>query len=491
MLSLILSLACGQVGAAVSERPNLVVFLVDDLGWQDTGLQLGATPSPWQEHWRTPNVERMAREGMSFTDAYASAAVCSPSRIALQTGRAPARHGSTYWILHAGRDTSAQHPRLSPPEWDLDGLQPGETTLAGLLSDAGYRSIHVGKAHLGGKGSPGDDPLALGFDVNVAGHGAGAPGSYLGTEAFGWTKTPDSVWNVPGLDEYHGQEVWLTDVLAERAVEELTAAHEAGEPFFLHFAPYAVHTPIMPDPARVAAYGELPPIEAAYATLIEGVDAALGRVLETLDDLGIAEETLVVFASDNGGLAAHTRAGDKHRQNAPLSSGKGSAYEGGVRIPMFARWPGNVPGGRRSSEPVVLHDLFPTLTALAGVDVDPEYRATLDGVDLRAVLSGDADTLEERAIVWHQPHFWGVNGPGIEPYSAIRRGPLKLIWFHDGDRLELYDVVADPGETRDLAGKSPSEVAELAKELGTYLRGVGALGSIVSATGAPVAWPDE
>ncbi len=470
---LFLLFGCRSTGAGRGEatRPNLVVVLVDDLGWHDTELRMHATEAPFQWAYRTPNVLRLAAEGMVFTQAYAAAPVCTPSRISLLTGQSPARHGSTYWILHQDRDTSAQHPTLEPPSWNVNGLQPGAVTLPGLLADSGYRTIHVGKAHLGALGTPGADPTALGFDVNIAGHGAGAPGSYLGREGFGrlW-EGGNHVWDVPGLGVWHGEDVFLTDVLAENAVRELRAAHADGEPFFLHLAPYAVHTPITAHPELVADRPGLPPIEAAYASMIEAVDRLLGRVLVALDELEIADETLIVFTSDNGGLSAHTRAGTKHTHNAPLRSGKGAIYEGGIRVPLVMRWPGRVQGGATSAQLSVSHDLFATLLSAAGVDVPRGHE--IDAIDLTPALSGAV--LPERGVLWHMPHFWGANGPGIEPSSALRVGREKLIWFHADDRYELYDVVSDSQESRDLTGERPERVVALAQRLRERLRVVGA-----------------
>ncbi|QDU65793.1 sulfatase [Engelhardtia mirabilis] len=475
---------------AVAARTNIVLMIVDDLGWQDTALGLHELRPPFQGSYRTPHLLRLAEEGLVFTDAHASAPVCTPSRVSLITGQSPARHGVTYWVRDADRDTSAGHPHLRPPAWNVNGLQPGAVTLPALLAEVGYRTIHVGKAHWGAVGTPGADPMALGFEVNVAGHGLGAPGSYLGVDGFGNLREDGpSPWSVPGLEPWHGEQVWLTDVLAQRADGELRAAHAAGEPFFLYLAPYAVHTPITANPELVEHYADLPPVEAAYASMIEGVDNMLGRVLATLDELDLAGETLFVFTSDNGGLSAHGRAGEPHVHNAPLRSGKGSAYEGGTRVPLVVRWPGHVEPGRRTTQTAVLHDLFPTLLTAARAEIPAEHLAQMDGVDLTATcIDADRDP-QPRTILWHQPHFWGVNGPGIEPYSALRVGDEKLIWFHDGGRLELYDVAADPGESNELCATRPERVAALVAVLVERLRAVDAGLSIDKATGEAVPFP--
>lgn len=470
-----------------ASRPNIVVFLVDDLGWQDTALQLTEEPTPFNLRYRTPNVERLASRGVRFTDAYASAPVCTPTRVSLMTGRSPGAHGVTWWVLRADRHKSKQHPTLDAPWWRTNGLQEGELTLAGLLDDAGYRTIHVGKAHWGAVGTSGADPTRLGFDRNIAGHGAGGPGSFLGTQNFSAAhRGADRIWDVPGLERYHGQEIYMTEALALEARREVREAVSDGEPFFLHFAPYAVHAPITANPRYLDGYPDLDAKEAAYATMVETADAALGTVLDTLDELGVADDTVVVFTSDNGGLSAHGRGGEKHTHNAPLRSGKGSAYEGGVRVPTVISWPGVTDPGT-CSEPVITHDLFPTLLGAAGTEVPGWYLPVLEGEDLRPLLEGRRAPWGERALYWHQPHLWGANGPGIWPYSAIRRGNWKLIHDHAAGRLELYDLAVDPGESRDLAETEPEVLAALAGELSDWVEASGARLSLQREEGRPVA----
>lgn len=469
-------------------RPNLVVFLVDDLGWQDLSLPLAGAPSPFNERYRTPNVERLAARGMRFTDAYAAAPVCSPTRVSLMTGRSPGAHGVTWWIRNADRHTSRQHPALDAPRWRVNGLQAGDLTLAGLLRDAGYRTIHVGKAHWGAIGTSGADPTRLGFERNVAGHALGGPGSFLGTQNFSADHRGGSRdWDVPGLEKYHGQEIFLTEALALEARRELLEAAAEDRPFFLHFAPYAVHAPITANPRYLANYPDLEPREAAYATMVETMDAALGTVLDTLEELGLTEETLVVFTSDNGGLSAHGRGGERHVHNAPLRSGKGSAYEGGVRVPAVVAWPGVTAHDATCGAPIVTQDLFPTLLAAARVPIPGWYAPVVEGRELAPLLRGGAAPWGERALFWHQPHLWGADGPGIWPYSAIRRGRWKLIHEHAGGRLELYDLVEDLSETTDVAAEHPDVVRRLADELSAWVERSGARLSLRREDGAPVA----
>lgn len=468
-------------GAKIRLGPpkHFVVFIVDDLGWQDVSVPLGPEETPFNRRYRTPNVARLASEGLSLTNGYAACPVCTPTRVSLLTGESPARHGATYWIRNQGQDTSARRDDIRAPEWDLDGLQPGDPTLAHDLRAAGFHTIHVGKAHWGSRNSPGSDPVQLGFDVNIAGHGLGAPGSYYGRHNFSGAvrnNSQNTEWDVPGLEAYHGQDVFLTDVLAEEADRALRAALDADERVFLHFAPYGVHTPIMANERLLEPYADLHPTEAAYSTMIESYDAALGRILDTLDEYGIADDTLVIFTSDNGGLSAHARGGEPNTHNAPLKSGKGSAYEGGVRVPWFIRFPGRVPAGSRDETPVITHDIYPTLMALGGAEIDTTR--TLDGQSLAVLWRRTRELLPPRALVWHMPHQWGARGPGVQPFSSLRFGRHKLIYWHASQTCELYDLESDLSEQHDLAASEPGLVRELAARLEQELDARGAAPSV-------------
>jgi len=298
------------------------------------------------------------------------------------------------------------------------------------------------------------------------------------------------VWDVPGLEAYHGKECYLTEVLAAEACKALQAVPE-GRPFFLHFTPYGVHAPIMANQRYLKNYEGLHPREAAYATMIETVDAALGAVLKQVEAMGATERTVVVFTSDNGGLSAHARGGERHTHNAPLRSGKGSSYEGGVRVPWVVAWPGVVRPGSVSEQVVVTHDLTPTLCAIADPSRSVGPLKVKDGKDLSSVLRGGGLPGAERSILWHMPHFWGVNGPGIAPYSAVRQGRFKLIYFHGDRRLELYDLEEDISERRDLARSHHEVLVRMAGVLTARLKDAGAQMSIDKTTGKPVPWPDQ
>lgn len=476
--------------------PHIVMFLVDDLGWQDHDVQRAFQHDPASAHFRTPNVQRLVDEGVWYTDAYAAAPVCTPTRVTWLTGRSPAATHVTWWTLRKDNGPLVSHPRLAPPDWQVNGLSGEEDTLPSLLGDAGYHTIHVGKAHFGADGTSGADPLQLGFDVNVAGHAAGAPGSYLGLEDFAKNGPTDgadaepTIWDVPSLEPYHGEDVYLTEALAEEAVLALREGHATGKPVFLNFCPYAVHAPLTANTRYLPDYAELEAREAAYATMVASYDAALGVLLDELDALGIADETLVIFTSDNGGLSAHSRGGTPHGHNAPLRSGKGSAYEGGVRVPLAVAWPGRSAVGG-SSLPVTTADLNATVLAAAGLEPTGEGLLLPPAPD---VPPNKATPYERRILarplVWHVPHQWGAPGPGIEPYSALRLGHWKLIWFHADGRRELYDLSRDLGESQDLASHALAMRDTLTRRLVTELKALDAQLPIDKATGLAIAWPD-
>lgn len=478
--------------------PNIVLFLVDDMGWQDTSLPFHETRTPFNNRYHTPNMERLADSGVKFTQAYACS-VCSPTRVSLMTGLNAARHRVTNWTLHRNRNTDPEHPELIFPEWNVNGLSPDPATgravhataLPALLGRVGYRTIHVGKAHFGALGTPGADPLTIGFDVNIAGHAAGGPGSYLGTQNFSaqWRGGGD-VWDVPGLDQYHGQDIFLTEALTIEANRQMDQAVADGVPFFLYMSHYAVHVPFAEDKRFMKRYLDagLDHTEAQYAALLEGMDKSLGDILDNIQARGIADNTIVLFMSDNGGLSAHGRGGEPHTHNKPLSSGKGSAHEGGIREPMIARWPGVTRPGTVCGSPLIIEDFFPTILEMAGAPQHAQPGGGMDGVSFAPLLRGDIPS-EERSFFWHYPNNWGPTGPGIGASSTIRRGDWKLIYYHADQRYELFDVEGDLGETRNLAGDKGRLRADLAEELREYLSGVNAQMPVLRATGEQVPLP--
>lgn len=502
LLGLILLTACRtSKKQETTASPNIVLFFVDDLGWQDTSVPFWSKKTPFNERYRTPNMERLASEGMKFTQAYATA-VCTPTRVSLMTGMNAARHRVTNWTLRKDQlqPMEANHETLQFPEWNVNGLNPVEgddravhaTPLPQLLKDAGYHTVHSGKAHFGAIGTPGENPINLGFDVNIAGHAAGAPQSYYGTDNFGNKEEGRKVWAVPGLEKYHGKDIYLTEAITQEAIQAVDSAVAKQQPFFLYMAHYAVHTPIMGDDRFLQKYLEkgLDSIEAKYASMVEGMDKSLGDIMNYLDDKGLEENTIILFMSDNGGLSAVARGGEKHTHNGPLASGKGSVYEGGIREPMLAKWPGRIKPNTISENYLIIEDFYPTILEMAGIE-NPDIVQTIDGHSFLPHLSEEKSNTHNRPIFWHYPNQWGPSGPGIGASSAIRKGDWKLVYFHLDTRMELFNLKEDIGETQNLVDTNPEKTKKLAKLLADHLRNVNAQMPSVKKTGKQIPFPDE
>ncbi|MFK7738533.1 MAG: sulfatase-like hydrolase/transferase, partial [Pirellulaceae bacterium] len=367
--------------------------------------------------------------------------------------------------------------------------------LPAFLRDAGYFTIHCGKAHFGAIGTPGSDPANLGFDRNIAGHAAGGPGSFLGTQDFSaaWRKA-DRVWDVPGLDRYHGQDIFLTEALTVEANKAVDEAVANDQPFFLYMAHYAVHVPFAKDSRFYQKYRDagIDDTESMYAAMVEGMDKSLGDIMSNIQRHGLTEDTIVLFISDNGGLSAHGRGGKPNTHNEPLSSGKGSAHEGGVRVPMLASWPGVTAPKSTCEQPVMIEDFFTTILEMAEVANVKQVGEKVDGKSVVPLLRGEHDlTRVERPLFWHYPNNWGPSGPGIGASSAMRKGDWKVIYYHDSGNYELFDLSKDLSEANNLADSRPQIRQQLAAELGSYLRSVQAQMPTRKETGVAVAYPGE
>ncbi|TMM58034.1 sulfatase [Maribacter algarum] len=478
--------------------PNIILFLVDDMGWQDTSVPFWTERTPYNDLYHTPNMERLAKEGMKFTQAYATP-VCSPTRVSLMTGMNAARHRVTNWTLRKDsiQPMEKNHEALTFPEWNVNGLSPvgGDSKavhampLAQALHDVGYFTVHSGKAHLGAVGTPGEDPLKLGFDINIAGHAAGAPESYLGTENFGNGKEGKEVWAVPGLEKYHGKDIYLTEAITQEALTALDSAVTGQQPFFLYMSHYAIHTPIMEDKRYFQKYLEkgIDSTEAKYASMIEGMDKSLGDIMNYVERKNIEDNTIILFMSDNGGLSAHARAGEPHTHNAPLSSGKGSMREGGIREPMLVKWPEVVEKESISKRQVIIEDFYPSILEMAGID-SLQTIQKIDGQSFVSVLKGETYN-GVRPLFWHYPNEWGPSGPGIGAASTVRKGDWKLIYYHADRSMELFNLKDDIGETKNLTELNPEKLKELATTLSDYLKGVNAQMPIDKETGEVVEYP--
>ncbi len=486
-----------------TRRPNIILFMVDDMGWQDTSVPFWTERTRQNRIYETPNMERLAAQGMIFTQAYASP-ISSPSRCSLMTGANAARHRVTNWTLEKDKTTDGEDNICTLPQWNYNGIcqTPGTdhtfvaTSFVELLRRAGYHTIHCGKAHWGAIDTPGENPIHFGFEVNIAGHAAGGPATYLSERNYGHTRDgkPTSKFAIPGLNEYWGTGTFLTEALTRQALNALDKAKAYGRPFYLYMSHYAVHIPVDRDPRYFAKYVRkgLSDKEAAYASLVEGMDHSLGEILDWLDKNGETDNTVFIFMSDNGGYATGKQWRDEplYTQNAPLRCGKGSLLEGGIREPMIVSWPGKVKAGTRCNDYLIIEDFYPTILEMAGIH-DYKVPQTIDGVSFMPMLTGHGNTSKDRALVWNFPNVWGESGPGIDLDCAIRKGEYKLIYYYKTGRKELYNIQIDIGEQHDLSSSQTNLVAKLSKELGTYLRHVNAQRPIFRTTGKPCPWPDE
>lgn len=473
------------------------------MGWQDTSVPFWHTATPYNHIYETPNMERLARQGIKFTQAYACS-VSSPSRCSLLTGANAARHRVTNWTFPKNGTTDAPSPILDFPEWNYNGICqiPGidftyqVASLPQILKENGYHTIHCGKAHFGAIDTPGENPHHFGFEVNIAGHAGGGLASYLGEDNFGnkTDGTPSSGFAIPGLESYWGEDIFVSEVLTREAIKALEKAIKYEQPFFLYMSHYAVHVPIDKDMRFYDKYIQkgFSSKEAAYAALIEGMDKSLGDLMDWLEETGKDKDTIILFMSDNGGLAAEPawRDGEPHTQNSPLNSGKGSAYEGGIREPMIVSWPGVTQGGTQCDNYIIIEDFFPSILEMVGIS-GYQTKQEIDGVSLVPFLSEKDIPSGNRPLFWNFPNRWGNTGPGIGSYCAIRKGDWKLIYYYDSVKKELFHMPDDIGEKTNQAVFFPEIVKTLSAELGTFLRSAQAQRPSFKVTKEPVPWPDE
>lgn len=455
--------ACAASSCAAEKPLNFVLVLVDDLGWMDLGCQ-GST------FYETPNIDRLASQGMRFTNGYAACAVCSPTRAAVQTGRYPGRLFVTDWIRSRFQGGNIPADKVNPclkPQSEWRGkqvlcppnalwMESSEVTIAEALKAAGYATCYIGKWHLG---TDPWYPTEQGYDENYGGCDYGQPPNYF--DPFNQPKGRHEMLRagIPGLPSRKKGE-YLSDREADEAV--MFIRKHKDQPFFLQLANYAVHTPIQAKADVTAKYEAKPKTQqknAKYAAMVESVDDAVGRVMETLRELKIEDRTVFIFTSDNGGLLGPTN-------NSPLRSGKGYAYEGGIRVPFIVRWPDVVKPGSTSDVPVTSVDIFPTIVKATGQPLPGDR--DIDGLDLKPVLT-QTGKLDRTAIYWHFPHY--RHQPG--PYSIIRDGDWKLIKWYEGP-TSLFNLKEDLGEKKDLAATLPDKVKALDDKLITHLKSIDA-----------------
>jgi arylsulfatase A-like enzyme len=511
MKHLVLCLLALTSSLLAASKPNIIIFLVDDMGVMDTSLPFltdadgKAKRYPLNEFYRTPNMERLAARGVRFNN-FCAMSVCSPTRVSIMTGQNAARHRTTNWINPDNNNAGPQ----GAPDWNWMGLKKGDVTLPSLLHSAGYQTIHVGKGHFGPRESEGAEPMNIGFDVNVAGCSIGAPGSYFGKMNFGGiaeggkgkkAKQADGKPRaaVPGLEKYHGQDIFLTEALTIEAKSHVADAVKAQKPFFLYFAQYAVHSPHQSDPRFADHYKDSGKPQPAqnFATLIEGMDKSLGDVLDHLDALGVADNTLIFFLGDNGSDAP---LGHEHAVAcaAPLRGKKGSHYEGGMRVPFIAAWAKpNASNENQSRLPIAVntiqpqqaavYDMFPTIIGLA--DAENPSGHTIDGRKLDTLLTAKPDSTRDEKFLMHYPH-----APHRSDYwTSLRDGEWKVIYHYfpteeasGGSHYQLYNLKTDPFEQTDLAKTNPTELKRLMQELIDGLEAQHAAYPVEKGTSTPV-----
>jgi arylsulfatase A-like enzyme len=482
---LLIFLAVPPAFSAADERavakPNIVIFLVDDMGVMDTSVpfltdESGAPKKyPLNEYYRTPGMERLAARGVRFSN-FCAMSVCSPTRVSIMTGQNAARHRTTNWI-NPDRDNAGPS---GPPDWNWRGMTKDTVALPRLMQAGGYRTIHVGKGHFAPRDFEGANPQAIGFDINIAGGSIGAPASYYGMQNFGnagGAVKKQSPAAVPGLEKYHGTDTFLTEALAIEAKAQVSDAVKAGKPFFLYFASYAVHAPFNSDPRFADHYrdsGKTPQAQ-AFATLVEGMDKALGDLLDHLEKLGIAENTLIFFLGDNGSDAP---LGHEHAVAcaAPLRGKKGSHYEGGMRVPFIAAWAkpdaGNafqkrlpISIGGVQVQQAAVYDMFPTILALTG-GAAPQNHAE-DGARLDTLLTGRRDAARDEKFLMHYPH----SPHRTDYFTAFRDGDWKVIYHYfpsevsEGSHYQLFNLRTDPFEQKNLAAAEPAELRRMMRGL--------------------------
>ena len=442
--------------AIAADRPNIVLILVDDMGLHDLSVE-GST------FYRSPHIDRLARGGMRFTQGYATCRVCSPSRASIQLGKFTARHGITQWIgARSGMDWRREDPVL-PAEY-LRQLPAEDLTVAEALREAGYRTFFAGKWHLGGEGSL---PTDHGYEINIGGHHRGSPPGGF----FSPFKNPEMEDGPPGES--------LTLRLADETAKFIREHQD--QPFFAMLSFYSVHAPVQTTRELWAKYQQAAPQRPegmerfrvdrtlpvrqvqdhpVYAGMVETTDTAVGRVLETLDAVGLTESTIVIFTSDNGGVSS----GDAFAtSNLPLRGGKGRQWEGGIREPFYLRYPRVTKPNATCDVPVTGADFYPTILELCGLPLKQDQH--IDGVSLVPLLKGG--TIEARPLYWHYPHY---DNQGGEPSSLLRVGDWKLIHYHEDRRNELYNLAADPSEQSDLARSYPARTRQMAEQLLSWLR---------------------
>ena len=441
-----------------ASTPNVLFILVDDWGWRDAKIQ-------GSDFYETPNIDQFAKTSLRFTQAYAASPVCSPTRAAIMTGKHPARLDMTIW--HEGALAGGPKNRMLLNAVANPDLPRTEVTIAELFKQKSYYTAHIGKWHLGRSAYY---PETQGFDINIGGTYWGAPSTFFYPYRGAWSKSDPELRYVPVGTGKPGE--YLTDKLTDQAIRLIKEKKE--HPFFVSLWYHTVHTPIEAKQDAIAHFKDKQPgtlhKHAVYAAMLASLDENVGRLLLTLKQLKLDRDTIVILTSDNGGVdfPSGKSAGAPPTSNSPWRSGKGTLYEGGIRVPLMIHWPGITQPGSVCDEPVLSQDFYSTLAT--GIRMQGDEVPQNDGVDLLPLLKGEQKKLPPRALFWHYPHYYSR----MTPASAVRDGNWKLIHFYEDDRVELFDLANDRSERTDLAKTYPARAKELKQQLDKWRGCVGA-----------------
>ncbi len=467
-------------------QPNIIVFLVDDMGLMDTSVSFitdqNGKPAaqPLNSWYHTPNMEELAAKGTRFSQFYAQS-VCSPTRASLLTGQNATRHHTTTWIKPDENNRGV----FGPKKWNWQGLTQSSVTFPQLLTNAGYKTIHIGKGHFGPLDSEGADPKNIGFNVNIAGAPWGRPKSYYGQNHYGnhpkyKQDNKPLTHNIPHLEKYHDKDVFLTEALTLEANKQISQAAAEQKPFMLYMSHYAVHAPFDSDPRFAKRYQNRGQSEKAqaYATLMEGMDKSLGDITAQLEKLSIAENTLILFLGDNGGDAP-LGGNDAIASSAPLKGKKGTSWEGGMRAPLIVAWAKpNLNNAKQQRLPIAQNetnnqiatvlDIYPTILSAASVK-NPSTQL-IDGVNLAEQLAGQINSQRENSFLMHFPHEHRHSY-----FTSYRLDDWKVIYHYQPEgktkknkkikRYQLFDLANDPTESKNLASSKPKELHKMMKAL--------------------------
>ena len=536
-----MTLAAPLIGctSGKQDKPNIITFVIDDMGWLDTSVAFGEEVYPHNLRHDTPNIARLAEEGVIMTSAFACP-VSSPSRTSMMSGMNAAHTRITnYLAMVKDKNTDASNTpseklddTVERTDWNVNGIQPAGMSDIGhcvhvtpypqILKNNGYYTIHTGKSHWAPGGTAAASPYNMGFCVSVAGHVVGKGWGYYAENNYRNVPGNYNQLTIQNMTEYLGSSTHLTEALTLESLKTLDYPIDNGIPFYLNFCHFAVHTPILSDPRFYQKYIDrgMDKGQARFASMCEGVDKSLGDLLAYLEKKKVLDNTIIVFMSDNGGNSENlSKGGERHTQNSPLREGKASCYDGGIRVPMIVYWKGKIAAGTRLNTPVVMEDIYPTILEMAGID---NYKTVqnLDGKSIVSLLTKGSKAVRKamdkglitnqkeansyvvpesvsgidpkREVLAHYPHQWKpYQLHDIDYLSSLRKGDWKIVYRHRQQALELYNTRQDITERNDLSGTNPEKLQEMAQALTAKLKGYDALMPTFRSTGEVIPMPDE